>query len=28
MTFKELFTNPELTEQIGSNPNQLGLFDF
>ena len=25
MTFKELFTNPELTEQIGSNPNQLGL---
>ena len=28
MTFKEVFVNPELTEQIESNPNQLGLFDF
>ena len=28
MTFKELFSNPELTENMESNANQLGLFDF
>lgn len=28
MTFKELFSNPELTESMESNANQLGLFDF
>ena len=28
MTFKELFLTPELTEPVGSDPNQLRLFDF
>lgn len=28
MTFKELFLNPELTESMASNANQLGLFDI
>jgi hypothetical protein len=28
MTFKELFSNPELMENMESNANQLGLFDF
>ncbi|MEX2640286.1 MAG: IS4 family transposase, partial [Balneolales bacterium] len=28
MTFKELFSNPELMENMNSNANQLGLFDF
>ena len=28
MTFKELFSNPELTVNMESNANQLGLFDF
>lgn len=28
MTLKELFSNPELTESMGTNANQLGLFDF
>jgi len=28
MTFKELFSNPELTDIMESNANQLGLFDF
>ena len=28
MTLKELFSNPELTENMELNANQLGLFDF
>lgn len=28
MTFKELFSNPELMNNMESNANQLGLFDF
>ena len=28
MTFIELFSNPELTDNMELNANQLGLFDF
>jgi hypothetical protein len=28
MTFKELFLNPELTDNMESNANQLGIYDF